>query len=144
MLLYNFACICFPWSMICLYSVCSLVGTIRVGSSVLYFLEFNNSAGDGRLWLNGVALYVSNAKSISSPSSMVFISDAFIVWTYLSAIPFNCGCRGDETLCSICHCFMKSLNSSKVYCGPPSDTITLGTPQVQRKLLSSLGSRLWQ
>ena len=97
-------------------------------SSVLYFLEFNNSAGDGRLWLNGVALYVSNAKSMSSPSSMVFISDAFVVWTYLSAIPFDCGCCGDETLCSICHCFMKSLYSTKVYCGPPSDTITLGTP----------------
>ena len=69
-----------------------------MGSSVLYLLEFNNSAGDGRLWLNGVALYVSNPKSMSSPSSMVFISDAFIVWTYLSAIPFDCGCHSDETL----------------------------------------------
>ena len=104
------------------------VGTIPVGSSVLYFLEFNNSAGDGRLWLNGVALYVSKAKSMSSPSSMVFISDAFIVWTYPSAIPFDCGCHGDETLCSIFHYFMKSLNSTAVYCGPPSDTITLETP----------------
>ena len=65
---------------------------------------------------------------MSSPSSMVFISDAFIVCTYLSAIPFDCGYHGDETLCSICHCFMKSLNSTEVYCGPPSDTITLGTP----------------
>ena len=112
--------------MICLYLVCRLVGTIRVGIGViLYFLEFNNSAGNGRLWLNGVALYASKAKSMSSPSSMVFISDVFIVWTYLSAIPFDCG---DETLCSICHCFMKSLNSTGVYCGPPSDTMTLGTP----------------
>ena len=76
--LYKFACICFPWSMICLYSACSLVGTIRVGSSVLYFLEFNNLAGDGRLWLNGVVFYVSKAKSMSS-LSMVFISDDFIV-----------------------------------------------------------------
>ena len=111
--------------MICLFA--GWWGTIQVGSSVLYFLEFNNSAGDGKLWLNGVALYVSKAKSMSSPSSMVFISDAFIVWTYLTAIPFDCRYR-DETLCSICHCFMKSLNSTEVYCGPPSDTITLGAP----------------
>ena len=94
----------------------------------MYFLEFSNSAGDGSLWLRGVVLYVKNAKSMSSPSSIVFMSEAFIVCTHLSAIPFDWGFLGDETLFSICHHFMKSLNSSEVYCGPPSETMTFGTP----------------
>ena len=108
----------------------SLVGTIHVGSRVLYFLEFSNSAGNGSLWLRGVVLYVKSAKSTSSPSSIVFMSDAFIVWTHLSTIPFDWGFLGDETLCSICHCLIKSLNSGYVYCGPPSETITSGTPSL--------------
>ena len=76
----------------------------------------------------GVVLYVKSAKSTSSPSSIVFMSDAFIVWTHLSAIPFDWGFLGEETLCSIYHCLIKSLNSGDVYCGPPSETITFGTP----------------
>ena len=103
-----------------------------VGSNVLYFLEFSNSAKDGSLLLRGVVLHVSNAKSTSSPSSMVLINDDFIVWTHLSAIPFDWGFLGDETLCSICQCFMKSLKSAEVYCGPLSETVTFGTPKFSK------------
>ena len=116
--------------MICLELSWSLVGTICVGSRVLYFLEFSNSAGDGSLWLRGVVLYVKNVKSTSSPSSIVFMSDTFTVCTHLSAIPFDLGFLGDETLCSIYHCFIKSLNFAEVYCGPPSETMTFGTPSL--------------
>ena len=91
---------------------------------------FSNFAGDGSLWLRGVVLYVKSAKSMSSPSSIVFMSDAFIVCTHLSAILFDLGFLGDETLCSICHCFVKPLNSAEVYCGPLSETMTFGTPSL--------------
>ena len=103
---------------------------MRVGNRVLYFLEFSNSAGDGSLWFNGVVLYVSSAKSTSSPSSMVFIMDAFIVCTKRSAIPLDWGFLGDDSLCSICQSFVKSWNSVAIYCGPPSETMTLGTPSL--------------
>ena len=59
-------------------------------------------------------------------SSIVLISDAFIVCTHHSAIPFDWGFFGEENQCSISQCFVKSLNSTEVYCGPPSETITFG------------------
>ena len=108
-----------------------------VGSKVLYFLEFSNSAGDGRLWLSGVVLYVKSARLTSSPSSMVLRSDAFIVCTHLSAIPFDCGFLADEVLCSICQSFVKSLNSTEVYWGPPSQTIVFVTPILVKAAFSS-------
>ena len=94
----------------------------------LYFLELSNSAGEGRLWFRGVVMYVRIARCGSSPPSMAFVRLFFIVYTKCSAWPLDCAFVGDVIVCCIPHVFVKSLNSCKVNCVLPSETMHLGTP----------------
>ena len=96
------------------------------GSKHLNFLEFNNSAGDSRLWFKGVVMYNRIAKCKSSPPSIALVRLFFTVCTNLSACPLDCALVGDMILGSICQSLVKSLNSCDVNCVPPSETMHFG------------------
>ena len=113
---------------------------MSVGSWVLYFLVLSSSAGDCSWWFSGVVLYARSARSMSSPASMVLRIEFFIVCTYLSARPFDCGYRGDEITCWMFQVRVKSANSDDVYWVPPSDTRMHGGPCSAKMTLSSLMS----
>ena len=94
----------------------------------LYFLEFSNSVGDGRLWFKGVVAYARIARCGSSPPSMAFVRLFFIVCTKCSACPLDCAFVGDVTVCCMPHVLVKSRNSCDVNWVPPSETMHLGMP----------------
>ena len=99
-------------------------------SKHLNFLEFNNSAGDGRSWFKGVVMYDKIAKCKSSPPSITLVRLFFTLCTNLSAWPLDCALVGDVTLWSMCQSLVKSLNSCDVNCMLLSETMHLGTPTV--------------
>ena len=72
--------------------------SISSGNKHLIFLEFNNSAGEGRLWFKGVAMYERMGKCGSSPLSMVLVRLFLIVCTKCSACPLDCALVDDVTL----------------------------------------------
>ena len=102
--------------------------SIQSGNKHLNFLEFNNFAGEGRLWFKGVVIYERMAKCRSSSPSMAFVRHFLIVSTKHSTCPLDCAFVGDVTLCCIPQVFMKSWNSCDVNYVPPSETIHLGIP----------------
>ena len=102
--------------------------SIQSGNKHLNFLEFSNSAGEGRLWFKGLVMYERMAKCESSPPSMALVRLFLIVCTKCSTFSLDYALVGDVTLCCTPHIFMKSLNSCDVNCVPPSETIHLGTP----------------
>ena len=111
-----------------LYCWVWLCCSIQSGNRHLDFLEFNNSAGEGRLWFKDVVMYERIAKCRSSPPSMAVVRLFLIVCTKCSTWSLDCALVGEVTLCRIPHIFMKSWNSCDVNCVPPSETIHLGTP----------------
>ena len=138
LLLWCHACWCFI-SCITLLCLCMCFGCCnRSGSKHLNFLEFSNSAGDGRLWFKGVVMYDRIAKCRSSPPSIALVRLFFTVCTNLSTWPLDCALVGDVILWSICQSLMKSLNSCDVNCVPPSEIMHFGIPTVVRSL-----SKFW-
>ena len=111
-----------------LYCWVWLCHLIQMGSMHLNFLEFSNSAGEGRLWFKGVVMYERIAKCGSSPPSIALVRLFLIVCTKHSAWPLDCAFVGDVILCCIPHVLVKSLNSCDVNWVPPSETMHLGMP----------------
>ena len=78
-------------------------------------------AGDRPSFREGVSLYWSSARVSLSSSRHLPVHGAlirfFMGFTVASTLPLLWGCLGD-VICWKPHCFVISLNSLDVYCGP--------------------------
>lgn len=63
-----------------------------------------------------------------------FLIICFIVWTYLSTIPFDCGYKGLDVSCLISQSLQKNLNSLLLKQGPLSENNTKGIPSTEKIL----------
>ena len=72
--------------------------------------------------------FSSKATNSDLLDSRHFLKRRFTVLTAFSALPLDCGYRGDDVTCSKCHCFANFVNSSDENWGPLSETTVSGTP----------------
>ena len=108
LLLLYLACSCFWCYITLLYRQVWFCCCVRSGNKHLNFLEFSNSASEGRLWFKGVVMYERIAKCRSSPPSMASVRLFLIVCTKHSTWPLDCALVGDVTLCCMSHILVKS------------------------------------
>ena len=77
------------------------------GNKHLDFLEFNNSASNGRPWFKGAVMYDRIAKHESSSPSIDFVRLFLKVWTNHTTCSLDCAFVGDVTLCSMFQLLVK-------------------------------------
>lgn len=88
---------------------------------------YNLSFGEGNVSLRGTLRRFNNAICTSELSAVHFLSK-----------PFDLGYFGLDVRCSKPHCDSKSRNSLLLYCGPLSDSRTLGTPWSENQRITAL------
>ncbi len=101
------------------------------GNVVLTGRPNSISAGFGSTLSMGVALTLSKARSISPPDFRHFLMIGFTYLICLSMNPFPCGCRGLLVTWWIPQAWQK-LSYVLKNCGPLSDTIVFGLPNMLR------------
>jgi len=98
------------------------------------FLPYNNSYGDNPVVLCHVVRYAHNAFRTMSAQTLrwlptIFVRIASITLLVLSTWTLACGWYGEVILCWMWYFCNKASNLWDTNCGPPSVTVSLGSPK---------------